>query len=78
MAKKRTKKQVVPTTKCSDCGLTYVVGAPHYMFCEARTCSECGTTKGSVIPVYDSRVKPPTRLCYDCLNEQLDRDEAES
>lgn len=64
--------------KCADCGLSYKAGAPHNMFCHAKTCDECGTTFSYALPVYDSRVKPVIRLCDTCLNERLDADENES
>lgn len=74
MAKKE-KKPKKGYTFCKDCGKEYMIGAPHHAFCEAKTCSECGTTYSYVIPVYDSRVKPPVRKCEECLGEELDRDD---
>jgi hypothetical protein len=64
--------------KCPDCKRSYQAGAPHNAFCPVKTCSECGTSFGYVIPVYDSRVKPPIRLCDTCLNERLDAEEGEN
>ena len=63
--------------RCKDCGRKYQAGAPHTMFCPAHTCNECGTSFGYVLPPYDSRTKPITRLCDNCLNERLDAEEAE-
>lgn len=71
---KKIKKGYV---KCPDCGGQYEAGALHYMFCPARTCSECGTTFGYVLPIWDSRVTPPERRCDDCTQEALDADEVE-
>lgn len=62
--------------RCEDCGGEYTIGAPHFMFCPARTCDKCGKACGHVLPVYDSRTKPPTRWCDDCLCKELDREEA--
>jgi hypothetical protein len=65
------------TVKCPDCGCSYKIGMPHAMFCLAHTCDECGDSHSYVIPVYDSWVKPPIRLCDDCLNERLNAEEEE-
>jgi DNA replicative helicase MCM subunit Mcm2 (Cdc46/Mcm family) len=73
-SKAKTKAKEVKV-KCKDCGATFVAGAMHYMFCPARTCSECGTTFSYALPVYDSRVTPVIRLCEDCTQEALDREE---
>lgn len=75
--KKKAKFAKKDTVKCPDCGRSYKIGAPHMMFCPAHTCDECGGSRNDVIPVYDSRVKPPIRLCDDCLNERLDAEEEE-
>ena len=70
--KKKTKKQKIKRVKCSDCNAEYQLGAPHGMFCHAKTCTECGTTFGYVLPIYDSRpeaydsVGNPSRLCEEC------------
>lgn len=51
-----------PKVKCPDCGATYAQGAPHYMFCEAKTCENCGTT-------YSETIEPDengNRICNDC------------
>ena len=80
---KRTKparpepKKKPERVKCPDCGLSYQLGQPHTMFCAAHTCSECGTSFSHVVPIYDSREKPPIRLCDGCLTERLDADEEE-
>jgi hypothetical protein len=46
--------------KCRDCGFEYEAGAPHEMFCEVKTCTECGTTYTFVIEEneYGKRVCP--------------------
>ena len=70
------KKKPKPVmTKCKDCGCNYAVGAPHNMFCPAKTCRECDSTFSYVIPVYDSRPEAldedglPERRCDRCLDE---------
>jgi len=70
-----TSEKATAKVKCKDCGRSYQAGAMHSMFCPARTCDECGSTFSFVIPVYDSRVKPPIRLCDNCLNDRLDAEE---
>lgn len=71
------------TIHCDDCGGDYMAGAPHYMFCPAKMCTECGTSFSYTIPVYDSRTvdedgnPAPRRLCHRCLAEDLDEDEEE-
>lgn len=74
-AKKKTSKIEILT--CPDCTRTYTQGAPHRMFCAARTCRNCGTTYGHILPVYDSRPDAldeegqPERLCDNCLEELM-------
>lgn len=46
----------------------------HRMFCEAKTCTECGATRGYVLPVYDSTTDPPERRCETCLEEDYEED----
>lgn len=72
MAKNKPAK-----VKCPDCGGTYIAGAPHTMFCPAHTCTECGSSFGYVLPIWDSRVKPPERRCEECTAEGLDAAEDE-
>lgn len=73
--------KVKDAVKCKDCGLEYQKDAPHYMFCSARTCSECLATFSYTLPVYDSRPEScdddgnPIRLCEECLETRLDSDE---
>ncbi len=64
-----TKKE-----KCPDCGKNYTAGAPHKMFCEARTCSFCGSSFGHVLCIYDSREKPPLRKCDRCMDEEIEQE----
>jgi hypothetical protein len=58
---------------CTDCGGEYKAGQPHYMFCPAKTCSECGTTYRHVIEVVEDHEPDedglPYRLCDDCINQ---------
>jgi hypothetical protein len=68
---------------CNDCNGDYVPGAPHYMFCAAKMCTDCGCTFSYNIPIYDSRTvdedgePAPRRLCHECLEHALDEDEEE-
>ncbi len=48
--------------KCHDCGMRYEPGAPHQMFCAARTCDGCGTTYGQVI----EKNAAGERICAAC------------
>lgn len=75
MKKKQSVKKKSLKVKCSDCGAMYTAGAQHAMFCPAHTCSECGSSFSYSLPIYDSREKPPIRLCDNCLNERLDAEE---
>jgi DNA-directed RNA polymerase subunit RPC12/RpoP len=61
--------------RCPDCNKQYKIGAPHTMFCEAHTCSECGTSFKYALPIWDSRVTPPERRCEDCTLDSLDSEE---
>ncbi len=74
---KKVKQPKKGYTICKDCGNEYRIGAPHNVFCAAKTCSECGTTYSYVVPVYDSRVEPSIRKCMGCLADELDAEEAE-
>ncbi len=67
---KKKKSESVLKTKCKDCGKPYTIGAPHDMFCESKTCSFCGSSYGYIIPVYDSRTKPPERKCDRCMENE--------
>lgn len=50
---------------CRGCGATYKRGAPHYMFCGAKTCERCDATFGEVIsPGEDGK-----RLCPECRDD---------
>ena len=50
---------------CPDCGGRYKAGAPHYMFCPAKNCTECGTTYSVVIqPDEDGN-----RICERCSDD---------
>jgi hypothetical protein len=84
MAKKKAVEEPKPAptmVTCKDCGVEYEAGAAHNMFCSSKTCTECGTTYGYVISVYDSRPEAkdddgnPPRLCDDCLSERMDIEE---
>ena len=72
---KLEKSQVKTQVICPDCKCEYTAGAPHGMFCSARTCRNCGTTFSYTIPVYDSRPEAldedglPERRCDKCLED---------
>jgi DNA replicative helicase MCM subunit Mcm2 (Cdc46/Mcm family) len=55
-------KTIRATDVCKDCGTTFERGAPHFMFCPARTCDECGTTFGAALRM----TADGSRLCDDC------------
>jgi len=58
-----TKTSTIRTKElCPDCGVNFERGAPHFMFCLARTCDECGTTFGAAL----RRTEDGRRLCDDC------------
>lgn len=63
-------------TECKDCGLSYQAGAPHYMFCKARTCDNCQTTVDHKLEFYIDQDGDETsvRLCDDCA-EKVDEGE---
>ncbi len=49
-------------TFCVDCSGQYKIGAPHYMFCGAKTCEDCGTTFPDIVEKdLDGR-----RICERC------------
>lgn len=79
-----SKSKPKDTVTCPDCGAEYDRGAMHNMFCKAKACSECGTSFGYKLPVYDSRPESadedgdPIRLCEECLEERLDQDEEDT
>lgn len=68
---------------CPDCKTEYISGAPHNMFCPAKTCTECLGTFSYIIPVYDPRPESfdpdgnPVRLCEECLEERISLEEEE-
>jgi len=65
MAKKPKPANNAGQVICPDCRETYEAGAPHHMFCDARTCEQCGTTQGCVIQLAaDGR-----RICDECVEE---------
>lgn len=68
---KAPKKTDCDKQKCPDCGAMFKVGAPHAMFCPARTCDFCGTSFGHVLDVYDSRTNPPQRKCDRCIEDDF-------
>ena len=76
--KRKAETKPLKMVKCSDCGSEFAEGAPHRMFCDARTCRVCGTTFGYVLPVYDSRPEAlddagrPERRCDRCIEEGND------
>jgi hypothetical protein len=67
---KRSDPVPEDSVRCDDCGGTYVAGAPHYMFCPVKMCSECGTTVSYILPVEDEDDLDvdgnPIRLCEEC------------
>lgn len=75
------KRRISPTPKqlnevqCPDCGDTYTAGAPHGMFCIARTCNVCGTTYGFVIRETGNTIDvggepTPERICQSCIEDE--------
>lgn len=67
MNKKKVKKVKKAKLKkgytiCPDCQGEYKIGAPHYAFCEAKTCSFCGTTGSDVLELNDDGY----RICLEC------------
>lgn len=53
-----------PMVKCPDCGVEYVAGAAHEMFCEAKTCVRCGATYRDLS---DLHTMEDGKVCDDCL-----------
>lgn len=82
-ATKKTAKRVVTKrdlewVECPDCGREYSKDAPHEMFCEARTCSECHVTYGQALPVSGKNDDgEEERICQSCLAEHDEEDEEE-
>ena len=66
MAKKKPKGKK-GFTVCADCGGQYKIGAPHYMFCPAKSCEECGTTFSHII----EKGGEGRRLCENCDDATL-------
>jgi len=54
--------------RCPDCGGKYLAGAPHQMFCQAKTCSVCSTTYHYVIEPN----KDGERICDKCQERESD------
>ncbi len=73
MSKKKSQKieirlKLKPTyLTCEDCHAKYVFGSPHYMFCEARACTECGII-GPYVLAEDADGQ---RFCVDCLSNDM-------
>jgi hypothetical protein len=61
--KKKTKTKAKRGYRvCADCGGQFKDGAPHQMFCPAKSCEDCGTTFSEVIEKdVDGR-----RICEGC------------
>lgn len=52
--------------KCPDCGFRYTAGAPHEMFCQAKTCVRCGTTFRDASELHGME---DGKVCDDCLDD---------